>query len=105
MKVKKEPRVEPLLSSSESEDGGCPVTHKTIKYVPVIGHVVRLNFDGEVALVLGSVCLVLVAFHYHTHHIPGCDVFDNEMPLTIHKPVEALGLTSVSGSLLHHQPW
>ena len=38
MKVKKEPRVEPLLSSSESEDGGCPVTHKKNKYVPIIGH-------------------------------------------------------------------
>ena len=36
--MKEEPRVELLLSSSESEDGGCPVTHKKKKYVPVIGH-------------------------------------------------------------------
>ena len=57
-KVKEEARVELLISPSESEDGDCPVTHKTINYVPVVGNLLRLNFDGEVALVLGSVCVV-----------------------------------------------
>ena len=65
-----------------------------MKYVPVIGNLVRSNFDGEVALVLGPVSVVLVAFHYHTHHIPGCDVLDNEMPLTLHNIVQELGLVN-----------
>ena len=56
--MKEEPRVELCISSSESEDGGCPVTPKTIKYVPVIGNLVCSNFDGEVALVLGPVSVV-----------------------------------------------